>query len=166
MDFTIRKATTEDVQRITDAHLDSIRSIGPKYYSEEVVNEWAALVSPEIYINAMKDGELFFVAEDVSCVLGFSSHRVDEGVHGVSVYVSGSAVRQGIGSALLNTAEASAIEAGAQSILIDASLAAVDFYKLRGFKEILRGEHQLSSGNSMACVSMRKELKVNYRGPI
>jgi putative acetyltransferase len=166
MDFKIRKATLDDVHQIAEAHLDSIRSIGPQYYPEEVVNEWAALVCPEMYIHAIKDGEVFFIAESANDVLGFSSHRVDDGVHGVSVYVRGGAARQGIGSALLRSAERSAIQAGAQSILIDASLAAVDFYKLQGFKEILRGEHLLSSGNSMPCVFMRKELKDDSRGPI
>lgn len=56
------------------------------------------------------------------------------------------------------SAEASAAAAGATSIDIDASLAAVEFYEANGFEEVGRGEHRLSSGRSMACVFMRKNL--------
>jgi putative acetyltransferase len=90
--------------------------------------------------------------------LGFSSHRIDENEHGVAVYVRGKAARFGIGSALLRSAEASAVGAGATGIHIDASLAAVEFYKANGFEEVGRGEHRLWSGRAMACVFMRKNL--------
>jgi hypothetical protein len=60
---------------------------------------------------------------------------------------------------LLQAAEESAIAGNAESIHIAASLAAVDFYSVNGFKEISRGEHQLSSERSMPCVFMRKDLQ-------
>jgi len=93
-----------------------------------------------------------------SGVLGFSSHRIDDEQHGVAVYVRGRAARAGVGSALLRSAEASAFNAGAKTIHIDASLAAVEFYKANGFDEVGRGEHRLWSGRAMACVFMRKSL--------
>ena len=76
----------------------------------------------------------------------------------MAVYVRGRAARFGIGSALLRSAEDSAMGAGASSIHIDASLAAVEFYKANGFEEIGRGEHRLWSGRAMACVFMRKAI--------
>ena len=116
----------------------------------------------DLYVNAMAGGEIFFIAigelGGQSEVLGFSSHRIDENEHGVAVYVRAQAARFGIGSALLRSAEASAVGAGATSIHIDASLAAVEFYKANGFEEVGRGEHRLWSGREMACVFMRKNL--------
>jgi ribosomal protein S18 acetylase RimI-like enzyme len=97
-------------------------------------------------------------------VLGFSSHRIDGNEHGTAVYVREDAARRGIGSALFRAAEASAVAAGATRIDIDASRAAVEFYKANGFEEVGRGEHRLSSGRSMACVFMRKNLAA--AGPI
>lgn len=91
-------------------------------------------------------------------VLGFSSHRIDGDEHGTAVYVRGKAARQGVGSALFRVAEAAAVATGATSINIDASLAAVEFYKANGFEEVGRGEHRLWSGRPMACVFMRKKL--------
>ena len=97
------------------------------------------------------EGENFFIAvgelDGERIVLGFSSHRVDDAVHGISVYVRGQAARRGIGSALLRTAEADAIAAGATKIRIDASFAAVEFYTTHDYLELNRGTVALSSGH-------------------
>ena len=160
MNFKIRPATVDDVNEIAKAHLDSIRTIGSYYYNQDILSDWCAEIKGVLYTNAMQQGEIFFVAVgDNDQILGFSSHRIDDGIHGVSVYVRGNAARQGLGSALLRAAEESAIAANAASIYIDASLAAVDFYVVNGFQEISRGDHQLSSGRSMRCVYMRKDLE-------
>jgi putative acetyltransferase len=160
--FEIRRAELADVDEIAAAHRDSIRSIGPAYYDRPIVSEWGAGLEGELYANAMAGGETFFVAigelDGKREVLGFSSHRIDGDEHGASVYVRGSAARRGIGSALFRAAEAAAIVAGATSIHIDASLAAIEFYKANGFEEVGRGEHRLTSGQPMACVFMRKNL--------
>ena len=160
--FEIRRAGLADVGDIAAAHRDSIRSIGPLFYAPAIVDDWGAQISGELYATAMAQGEVFFIAiGDVTgtrAVLGFSSHRVDGDVHGTSVYVRGEAARRGLGSALLRAAEAAALAAGATSIEIDASLAAVEFYRANGFEEVGRGEHPLSSGRTMACVFMQKAL--------
>jgi putative acetyltransferase len=160
--FKIRRAGLADVDDIAAAHLDSIRSIGPRYYEPSVVTDWASRVRRDIFVEAMASGEVFFIAIGQPGgkpeVLGFSSHRIDGDEHGTAVYVRGTAVRLGVGSALFRAAEASARSAGATSIEIDASLAAVEFYKRNGFEEIGRGEHRLWSGQSMPCVFMRKTL--------
>ena len=162
MNVEIRRAGIADVVDIAAAHLDSIRSIGSHYYSADVVTEWGSRVSGQLYATAMANGEIFFVglrANELNpIVLGFSSHRVEAGEHRTAVYVRGSAVRQGIGSALFRVAEANAIAAGARSIHVAASLAAVEFYKKNGFLELERGAHQLESGLTMPCVFMRKSL--------
>ena len=161
-EFTIRRAGPHDGDAIAAAHIDSIRSIGPHYYDDNVVQNWCAGLEGSLYAGAMTRGEVFFIAvatANPSEVLGFSTHRVDEGVHGTAVYVRGTAVRQGIGSALFSAAETAARTAGATTIQIDASLPAVDFYKAHGFEELDRGAHVLPSGASMSCVFMRKHLR-------
>lgn len=150
------------MHEIAAAHLDSIRSIGALHYAAAIVSDWGARVKGDLYVNAMARGEVFFIAigelGDKREVLGFSSHRIDGNEHRTAVYVRGKAARLGIGSALFRTAEAAAITAGATSIHVDASLAAVEFYKANGFEEVGRGEHRLWSGRPMACVFMRKNL--------
>jgi putative acetyltransferase len=158
-DFRIRRATPSDADAIARAHRDSIETIGPRFYPAEIVGEWSSGLTPDKYRRAMEHGEVFFIAVDEhDMVLGFSTHRIDGRQHGTAVYVRGSAARRGVGSALYRLAEADAVRAGAGSILIDASLAAVEFYKAHGFDETGRGHHRLRSGCLMPCVFMRKAL--------
>ena len=107
--------------------------------------------------------EVFFIAvgkaDAGGAVLGFASdYCIDGPKHGSSVYVRGRSARQGIGSALLARAEVHAVSNGATTIAIEASLAGVAFYNANGFVEIGRGEVRLTTGRSMECVFMRKDL--------
>lgn len=168
IEYEIRRATPSDADDIAAAHADSIRSIGPQFYASETVSDWGLGLTSDLYVKAMECGEAFWLAVGgpggERAVLGFSSHRVDETQHGTSVYVRGAAARRGIGSALFRVAEATAKRAGATSIVIDASLAAVDFYGAHGFEEVGRGEHRLQSGHLMRCVYMRKTLPPSEAG--
>jgi putative acetyltransferase len=160
--YVVRRAELADVEDIAAAHLDSIRSLGGSYYDAAIVGDWGAQIRGELYARAMANGEVFFIAVAQNGtrpeVLGFSSHHVDQGEHRTAVYVRGNAARRGIGSALFRLAEAAAIDGGATSIYVAASLAAVGFYKVNGFEEVEPGQHRLSSGRLMPCVFMRKTL--------
>jgi putative acetyltransferase len=161
-DYTIRRARHADATGIAEAHGDSIRSVGPQFYPAPVVEAWGEGLTPNIYVKAMECGEVFFVAigqvGNVSGVLGFSTHRIDDARDGGSVYVRGIATRRGIGSALWRSVESHAIVQGATSIQVEASLAGVGFFKAHGFDELSRGETLLMSGRPIACVVMRKRL--------
>jgi len=159
---TLRRATEADAAAIALAHIDSIRTLGPRFYPADVIAAWGENLNPALYARAMQTGEAFFIAtgqvDGHDVVLGFATHRVDDEHDGASVYVRGRAARQGIGTALLRLAEEHARAHEATSIQIQASLAGVDFYKANGFEELERGEAVLMSGKSMACVVMRKQL--------
>jgi putative acetyltransferase len=158
-----RRAHPPDVDAIADAHLDSIRSLGAKYYPPNVAAAWEEGLTGDLYRKAMEGGEVFFIATGkvagTALVLGFASdYCIDGSKHGTSVYVRGIAARRGIGSALLQLAEAHAVAGGATSICIEASLAGVEFYKRNGYTEAGRGESRLMSGQAIACVFMRKAV--------
>jgi ribosomal protein S18 acetylase RimI-like enzyme len=157
------RARPSDADDISAAHRDSIRSLGPAFYPQAIVDDWQEGLGPNLYINAMQNGEVFFIArgnvDGNAVVLGFASDYVIDGTkHGTSVYVRGIAARRGIGSELLRLAVARAIQGHATSISVEASLAGVEFYKANGFVEVGRGETRLMSGRPIACVFMRKEL--------
>jgi len=158
----IRRAHPDDAAAIAVAHLDSIHSLGPAFYPQDVIEAWGAGITPDLYVKAMEGGEVFFIAtghiDGEPGVLGFSTHRVDDAQDGTSVYVRGSAARRGIGTKLLQLAEEHAVAHGAATIQIQASLAGVTFYKMNGFEELGQGEAVLTSGQTMPCVSMRKVL--------
>jgi GNAT superfamily N-acetyltransferase len=162
--FEIREAVPSDVHRIALAHRDSIQSIGPAFYPQEIVDYWQEAITGELYLKAMDAGEVFFIAvgeaDAVGAVLGFANdYCIDGPRHGTSVYVRGRSARHGIGSALLARAEAHAVSNRATSIEIEASLAGVAFYRANGFIEVGRGETCLTTGRTMECVFMRKDLR-------
>ena len=161
--FEIRRAEPSDVDEIALAHRDSIQSIGPAFYGPEVLEYWQEAITGELYLEAMEAGEVFFIAvgdaDGSRAILGFASDCCVEGPkHVTSVYVRGRSARRGVGSALLARVEAHAVSNGATSIEIEASLAGVAFYKANGFVEAGRGETCLTTGRSMECVFMRKDL--------
>jgi putative acetyltransferase len=164
--FETRSAGPADAGQIAAAHRDSIRSMGPLFYPPDVVDAWEAGLTSDLYVRAMERGEAFYVALDATlgrpAVLGFASHCLEGTEHRTAVYVRGAATRRGVGSALFRLAEAHAVAAGATAIDVDASLAAVEFYRANGFEEVGRGEHQLRAGHLMACVYMRKKLSADH----
>ncbi len=161
--FETRRANWTDAEHLAAAHVDSIRSIGARFYTAEIVDDWCDTLTDDVYVRAMQRGEVFHIAvgtgADMPGVLGFASHRVDGTQHRTAVYVRGAAARRGVGSAVFRSAEAEAIAAGARTIHVAASLAAVEFYRSNGFSEVRRGEHRLRSGRELACVFMRKRLE-------
>ncbi len=157
----IRPAEEGDANAIAAAHVDSIRTLGPGAYDAEIVEAWGAPRSGERYVSAMRQGEAFFVAApspENGSVLGFSSHRVERGIHRTAVYVRGAATRQGIGSRLLQRAIDVALLQGAEEVRVAASLVAVPFYLKNGFVELAAGSHRLQKGPEMACIHMKKAL--------
>ena len=162
-DFHFRRADPVDADAIAEAHRDSIQSLGPARYPQNVVDDWQHGLTGDVYRIAMGKGEVFFIATarvaTGTLVLGFSSDYAIEGsAHGTSVYVRGSAARRGIGSRLMTMAEEHAKAGGATRVVVEASLTGVEFYKVNGFQETGRGETHLMSGRAIACVFMSKEL--------
>jgi GNAT superfamily N-acetyltransferase len=160
--FEMRRALRGDAEAMADAHVDSIQSLGPAFYSRKLVEAWKAGVSPSMYIQAMAGGEVFFIAlaplDGAPAVLGFASHVPKGGDDGASCYVRGRAARRGVGSALWRLAEAHARAEWAAAITIESSLAGVAFYRAQGFVEIEPCHVQLRSRVSIPCVLMRKTL--------
>ncbi len=161
-EYTIRRGDPSDANEIAAAHRDSIHSIGPRFYPPTIVDDWGEGLTPELYVEAMEAGEVFFIAlgqiDTAPAVLGFATYRIDDARDGGSVYVRGAATRRGIGSALLRTVQVYAVAKGATTIQIEASLAGVEFYKANGFEEVGRGSTLLMSGRPLACAFMRKNL--------
>ncbi|MGA9882501.1 MAG: GNAT family N-acetyltransferase [Candidatus Acidiferrales bacterium] len=163
MTFLVRLAVAADSDSIAEAHVNSIRSLGAKCYQQKIINEWGKPRSGAPYRQAMRTGEVYFVAVETQPgeaerIAGFSSYLFEGGKHRTAVYVRGDCSRCGIGTALFSKVETYARQRGAREIDVDASLAAVEFYMANGFQELGTGEHELKSGTRMACVFMRKQL--------
>ena len=58
VDLEIRQADRTDVNAIAEAHRDSIKSLGPAFYSPTDVEAWKQGLSGEVYLKAMDAGEV------------------------------------------------------------------------------------------------------------
>ena len=150
-----------DLEALCEAHVDAIMSISSDFYSQEQLREWTAPVKPQKYRDAIEQGVTLWVAEsDDRQLLGFSeSHQVADDQYNSAVFVRGNARRRGVGTALYRAAEVHALSCGAGSIELNASLAAVEFYRSNGFVELGWFETQMPSGRGLAVIKMRKSLK-------
>lgn len=166
----IREATPDDVEAIREVHAESIVGLGPEAYSEEQVEAWAAGCESADYAVAIESDDIRFVVAERDDVQGFGSlsfgtpdgyeASVDAEVTGV--YVRPSAVRTGIGSAILDDLERNARERGARTLGLSASLNAVPFYAACGYERVRERRHTFSAsaptGVEGTVVEMKKRL--------
>lgn len=155
--FWVRHATEADFDELAAVHIESIQTHCGSFYSREIIKEWIAPISREKYLGAVAQGATIYVAEDVTGLLGFSEvHRARGSEYNTAVFVSGRAGRRGVGSALYRTAECQALRAGAERIVLNATLAAVEFCEKNGFRQLHPGNSEMPSGSKMKIVRMIK----------
>ena len=162
--YSVRRAVEADFDSLTDVHVESIRSVCSAFYSQDIIDEWITPINREKYCRALEQGATIFVAEDKNGqLLGFSEvHRVKDHEYNAAVFVAGRALRKGIGSALYRAAESLAMQDGAESIALNASLAAVAFYEKNGFSRLHRAHSEMSPGKTMEVVRMMKSLSSQW----
>jgi len=99
----------------------------------------------------------FYLAEMDGRVLGSglldaASGRID------AVFVHPTAFRRGIGAAIVRHLEHIARTHGLQTLVLDASLNAVEFYRSLGFEGYTLGTYASPRGVSLSCIRMTKTL--------
>jgi putative acetyltransferase len=151
----IRRARDEDALKIRNVHVASIRTLCARDYTPEQIAAWIANIRLAGYRQAMREGEVMFVAERGPRIAGFSGILADE-VR--AVYVHPRFIRRGVGSLLLRAAEDEARARRVEALRLNASLTAVPFYRSQGYEERRAGWHPLPSGVLLPCVRMTKRL--------
>lgn len=161
--FHVRRATYDDLPALAEAHVASIREIGPAFYPQDVMDIWGKDRDIQKYREDMERmGGVYFIAEEKSnpgYILGFSVYAYREEKHGLqALYVRGTEARKGIGRALADAVQNFAKDKSAKELHLEASLSAEEFYKSYGFIEISRCSHVLNDKNSvsMDAILMKK----------
>jgi GNAT superfamily N-acetyltransferase len=157
----IRHVLEEDVRGVLQVHHQAVHDGAASFYDVETLDEWAPPVDAgriEGFLEKLKmAGETMFVATQADKVVGFSSVVVSRDELR-AVYVTPTAMRNGIGSRLLAAAEEYAKEHGLSKLNLNSSLNAQAFYSMHGYARVADGVHRLKSGRTMACVQMSKNL--------
>lgn len=166
MDAQIRlePAQPKDAAAILEIHAAAVHQTAAPYYSEEVINSWSRLPITSERIERVKQKwfenpeHRVIVARQNNYTVGFG--MIDKNSELQGLYVHPDFGRCGIGAKILAVLEQEAALLGLSYLNADASINAEAFYRKQGFEVIEYGIHQLASGQEMACVKMRKTLKV------
>lgn len=154
-----RHATAADAAEMLRVHSASIRGLGPTHYAPEQVDAWDHDRSPDDYVEVIETDETpVLVAEADGAVVGFGWLDVDD-EEIVAVYVHPDYAREGVGTALLEGLEATAVERGVESVELLASLNAVAFYEAAGYRAVDETVHTQPGDVDMTCVRMEKRLR-------
>lgn len=131
----LRPARADDVCQIRSLHIAAIEVCGPHAYDEEQVAAWAEKETDPGPESVEGSNQHVIVAEIDDSVVGFGKlvpdHREVQ-----AVYVHPEFTRQGIGSAILERLENLAVESGIETLELQSSLNAVEFYDVHGFSQV------------------------------
>lgn len=146
-------AKSENIEEIYQLVRDTVTTIYPKYYPQEVVDFFCQLHSRE---NIQKDIEsgLVGVLLDNGQLVGTGSYKEN---HITRVYVSPQFQGQGYGSFIMQTLE-DRIALDYTDAYIDASLPACHMYEKRGYKTQKHEKWDVENGVVLVYEIMRKEL--------
>jgi putative acetyltransferase len=125
-----------------------------------VIEAWAPLPLTEDAIERVRENvqnEYRLIAEVDGRIVGIGALVVGN-AELRACYVVPEASRKGVGTALVREIERIARGQGLTFLELDSSVTAEPFYASLGYGVRERGEHILGSGQSMACVKMRKEI--------
>lgn len=131
----------------------TIKTIYPKYYPKEVVDFFCAHHSMEHVAEGIASGNMS-VLTDGDKIVGTGCY-FDNYITGV--YVLPEYQGYGYGTIIMNHLEAK-ISEKYDTVLLDASLAAVFLYEHRGYKTIGHGKYELENGVKLVYEIMEKRL--------
>lgn len=136
----LRPYEAADAKPLADLFFAAVRDGTVGYYSEEERRAWAPSPPDTDAWHARLDGQVSWVAEDASGLLGFMTLR-DDGYIDLA-YVRPDQRGQGIADLLYQRLEALARQRGLERLTSDASHLARRFFERRGWQVIATREQE------------------------
>lgn len=127
----VRTFRPEDSARVSSIIHQCLDEVNRPYYPSTVIDYMRERTTPDS-INDLAQRRTFLVFERDAEVLGVAS--LENNYIG-SVFVDPQAMRNGIGTRLMDAIEDLALVRGEKEVTLGASLNAVDFYRMRGYEE-------------------------------
>lgn len=154
----LRPARADDRGDIYRVHRHAVRLACLQSYSPTVMQAWLDLLSPEDYLHTMKKPhKALWVIEYQKRVEGF--FQIDlEAAELDALYVHPCVHNQGLGTALLNRAEALLLEGNNGVVKLYASENSIPFYRLNGYRSLGGAVVPVSATVEISCCLMRKYL--------
>ena len=153
---TLRPYRPADAAALTELYARSVRHYGPRAYTPEQVDAWAATADVERTAARCRDGRVVVVARDeAGTVLGFAELETDG--HLDMLYVAPEAEGQRIGTLLYATIETQARDLGLHRVFVEASELARPLFERQGFTLLGRNDLVLA-GVDIHNYRMEKRL--------
>lgn len=158
------KATTKHKESIYQLVQDTIRTIYPKYYPQEVVDFFCEHHSKEKILKDIENGCVnMLLVDDV--LVGTGSLKEN---HITRVFVAPKFQRKGYGNYIMNRLE-DAISMQYDEVYLDASLSASQLYEHRGYKTVSHEKTKVKNDAILVYEVMKKQLhstdtSINYDG--
>lgn len=147
------KATEKYAEQIYNLVQNTIITIYPKYYPQEVVDFFCKLHSKQNIIEDIKSGYVSILLDGNSLV-GTGSYKDN---HITRVYVAPAFQGQGYGSCIMQNLE-DTIALKYDTIYLDASLPASSLYEHRGYKTIKHDKWNVENDVVLVYEVMKKQL--------
>lgn len=159
MEIAVREVGPADARTFLEIHHAAVREIAGRDYSADVIAAWAAPITEERLARflANQDGEIRLIADADGEPVGIGAIVVANSELR-ACYVSPSAVRRGVGTALVIEIERIARQRSLDHLQLESSLTAEPFYASLGYEVVQRGELTIAPGVRMASIKMRKAL--------
>jgi ribosomal protein S18 acetylase RimI-like enzyme len=148
----IRLARDEDHAGIARLRRHTIRNVNAKDYSEEAIRHWSAKGSAQDFQESA-DTCKRWVALDKDRIIGFCEHNFECELS--RIYVHQNYLRTGVGSRLLEVAEASLEKQGCKEIRLESTVTAKAFYLAKGYEIIARAFYK-ENKNQLIYKMLRK----------
>jgi len=154
--MNIRNAVDQDSQTILELHIDSIRNLCSKHYSEDSIKQWIDTRSADTYKN-LSPYRTLIVGEKNSEIVGFSLMDLEKQFV-ICLFVSPQHIGKQYGKSLLNRVEEIAKNNSLNELFLYSTLNAAGFYRRLGYigEEISRAP--LACGLKLDSIKMSKKI--------
>lgn len=150
----LRPATAADEQALADIRRHAILALAVPAMPRDDAEAWASQGAPDRIARAIREHDVWVAVADAA-VVGWVEVAQDRIA---ALYVSPSCARRGIGSLLLEQAEAQVLRAGHAMAQLESSLNALDFYLGKGYL-------RYGPPDGRSAIPLRKVLAVAGFGP-
>ena len=158
--MAIRRARDEDCAAIARLRRQTIRHVNARDYPQDVIRRWSAKENARTLRAGAADCKRW-VALDRDKIVGFCEHDFD-GVLS-RIYVHKDYLGKGIGSRLLEVAEASLRKQGRTEIRLESTITAKGFYAAKGYRVIRKAAYGESANEPI--YKMVKKLSPHAKMP-
>ncbi|MCB9092399.1 MAG: GNAT family N-acetyltransferase [Halobacteriovoraceae bacterium] len=154
--WIIRRAEKEDTLGIWQSHIDSIRQICSKDYTQEQIEAWSGFAYSPQKITEKIHNDFVWVLEKSSQIHGHTHFKIRESQgHLIALYLDPTGSQKGFGKKMMIQVLEKSRELRLESIHLQSTKTALNFYQDLGFKKLDSEKSSLTMrGVKIDCIPM------------